>query len=77
MAYVVTRHALMGLVMLTLFAGLAFCAWRTDDRTMRLIWGGFAIMNLACAFWMIHTGDARAFHLLPNDGSGDTGPFRG
>ena len=66
----------MGIVMGIMGAGLAFCAWRTDDTTLRWFWGVFAALNIACAANMARTHDVRAFHLMPAVAGDDTGSYR-
>jgi hypothetical protein len=66
----------MGLVMVLLGCGLAFAAWRTDDKAVRWIWIVFAVLNLGGAAAMIGSGDPRAFHLSPARDGGDTGFYR-
>ncbi len=66
----------MGIVMLIMGAGLAFCAWRTDDTACRWFWGVFAVLNIACATNMARTHDVRAFHLMPAAESDDAGSYR-
>ncbi len=66
----------MGIVMLVMGLGLAFCAWRTDDMSCRWFWGVCAVLNLACAANMARTHDGRVFHLMPAAESGDTGNYR-
>ena len=66
----------MGISMAVMGAGLAFCAWRTEDRLLRLFWGVFAALNIGCAANMARTYDVRAFHLMPAARSDDTGSYR-
>jgi hypothetical protein len=50
---------------------LAFVAYKTDDRTVRIFCTIICLANLAGAAKAIYTNDEYAYKLRPNDGAYD------
>ena len=64
-----TRRALLMAILFAVFAfGTAVGAWRTEDRTMRLVLVAASLLNAYGAIEMVASHDPYAFKLHKNDG---------